>query len=66
MNLFPVVEDAARFRTRAKECRDRASTADFVMRQYLLGVADDLDAEADKIEADASATQSSSNDQSTR
>ena len=44
-------DDAARFRTRANECRARAELADYVMREFLLKVADDLEAEADAIDA---------------
>ena len=44
-------EDATRFRKRAKECRARAELADYVMRQFLVEVADGLDDEADAIEA---------------
>lgn len=45
-------EDAARFRKRAKECRDRAERADYVLREFLLEVANDLEAEADMIDAE--------------
>lgn len=44
-------EDATRFRKRAKECRARAELADYVMRQFLVEVADGLEDEADAIEA---------------
>jgi hypothetical protein len=48
-----MADDAARFRSRARDCRARAELADYVMRQFLLNVADDLEAEADAIDADA-------------
>lgn len=44
-------EDAARFRKRASECRARAELADYVMRQFLVEVADGLDNEADALES---------------
>lgn len=37
---------------RAKECRERAAQADYVMRQFLLEVARELEEEADKIDVE--------------
>ena len=45
-------EDSDRFRKRAKECRERAQQADYVLREFLLQVATDLEAEADLMEAE--------------
>ena len=47
-----MADDAARFRARAQDCRARAELADFVSRQFLLQVADDLEAEADGMDAE--------------
>jgi hypothetical protein len=46
-------DEADRFRFRAKECRDLAKAArDGVTRQELLTIADELEAEADRIDAE--------------
>ena len=47
-------DDADRFRSRAKQCRQLAEDAhDAESRQTLIDMADDLDAEADAIDARA-------------
>ena len=46
-------QDADRFRLRAKECRNLASAArEEVARQELRTIADELEAEADRIDAE--------------
>ena len=45
-------EEADQFRIRAKECRQRAELADFYMRAYLSSLADDLDAEAARMDVE--------------
>ena len=46
-------DDADHFRERARECRDLSQTElDSAHRAHLAEVADDLDAEADKMEAE--------------
>ena len=46
-------ENASRFRSRARHCRDLAKDArDDVTRRNLHQIADDLDAEADSLDAE--------------
>ena len=52
VNFRGVGDDAARFRLRARECRERAERAYYVMRQFLLEIADGLDEEANAMDAE--------------
>lgn len=53
LNWLRVSEESQRFRMRAKQCRELAAVArDDYSRQTLTQLAGELDAEADKIEAD--------------
>jgi hypothetical protein len=48
-----VADDAARFRQRARDCRNMAAeTKNEEWRHWLLGLAQDLEDEADREEAD--------------
>ena len=53
--IWPVAvsDESAHFRSRAKQCRDLANGArDEASRRELNDIADDLDAEADRLDAD--------------